>query len=105
MNFTTDICIVGAGSAALYMALEATSDNIKCHILETEPVAHYDATETVLTEYLKTTLSEYVPFCLSGDFFRKVDRQSDGQYLVTTSRGDDISCKYVVFSNDGRYLG
>jgi thioredoxin reductase len=96
--------MIGAGSAGLYMAMEAMFDNIQCHVLETEGSNEMDGDEKTLVDYLKAVISEYLPCCMSGDTFNKVDKNQDGTYIVSTHGGDFITCKYILFTEHGKYL-
>ncbi len=100
MVITTDICIIGAGAAGLFAVLEAGASNLYCCILETEYHAGNDAKEQALADYLKAVVSEFSPFYADG-FLEDLIKTDSDTYLVRTTNGGEIACRYVVFTHRG----
>ncbi|WP_159470491.1 hypothetical protein [Dyadobacter sp. 3J3] len=97
MVITTDICIVGAGTAGLFAVLEAGASKMHCCILEAESCADEDIKEKALSDYLKVAVSEFNPFFTDG-FLQDLIKTDHNTYLVTTSNGREIACKHVIFT-------
>ena len=96
MVITTDICIVGSGAAGLFAVLEAGASKMHCCILEAP--ASEDVKEQALSAYLKAAISEFNPVFMDG-FLQDLIKTDDDTYLITTSNGHEIACKYVVFTD------
>ncbi|MEO6686910.1 MAG: hypothetical protein ABIN24_13145 [Dyadobacter sp.] len=100
MVITTDICIVGAGAVGLFAVLEAGASNLHCCILETESHTGNDAKEQALSAYLKAAVSAFSPFYADG-FLEDLIKTDPDTYLVRTTKGGEIACKYVIFTDRG----
>lgn len=97
MIITTDICIVGGGVAGLFAVLEAGASKMHCCILEAESSSNANVKEQALSDYLKLAISEFNPVFTDG-FLQDVINTDQNTFLVKTSKGREIACKHVVFT-------
>ncbi|MCF0054843.1 hypothetical protein [Dyadobacter sp. CY356] len=98
MVITTDICIIGAGAAGLFAVLEAGASNLHCCILKTDTRAENDVKEQALADYLKVAVSEFSPV-YTDEFLEDLIKTDPDTYLVRTTNGREIACKYVIFTD------
>ncbi len=112
----TDLVIIGAGPAGLFSVFEAGMLKIKCHVIDTleviggqctalypeKPIydipAHPKILANDLVEMLEAQAAPFDPVYHLNQRVDKLEKQSDGSFLVTTSKNTQIHCKAIVIA-------
>lgn len=112
----TDLVIVGAGPAGLFSVFEAGMLKIKSHVIDTleiiggqctalypeKPIydipAHPKILASELIEMLEAQAAPFNPTYHLNQRVEKFERNSDGSFLVTTSKNVQIECKAVIIA-------
>ncbi len=112
----TDLVIIGAGPAGLFSIFEAGMLKIKTHVIDTleiiggqcsalypeKPIYDIPAHPKVLASELVELLeAQAAPFCPTYHLNQRVDKivkNSDGSFLVTTSKNTQINCKAIIIA-------
>ena len=103
----TDIIIIGAGPVGLFSVFEAGLLKLRCHIIDILPQAGGQLTEIYpkkpiydipgypsvlagdLVQNLLQQIAPFQPGFTLGESAEKIEKQEDGRWLVTTSRGQE----------------
>ena len=114
----TDLVIIGAGPAGLFSVFEAGMLKIKCHVIDTleiiggqcsalypeKPIydipAHPKVLASELVELLEAQAAPFHPTYHLNQRVEKITKNSDGSFLVETSRNTKINCKAIVIAAD-----
>ena len=101
----TDILIIGAGPTGLFAVFEAGLLNLKCHLIDAlaqpggqcseiypkKPIYDIPAYPEILagdlTEKLLEQSKQFKPGFTLGERAERIEKQSDGTFLVTTNKG------------------
>lgn len=112
----TDLVIIGAGPAGLFSIFEAGMLKIKSHVIDTleviggqcsalypeKPIydipAHPQILASELIEKLEEQAKPFDPIYHLNQRVEKVEKNSDGSFLVTTSKNTRINCKAIVIA-------
>lgn len=112
----TDLVIIGAGPTGLFAIFEAGMLKIKCHVIDTleniggqclalypeKPIydipAHPSILAGELIEKLEEQAKPFEPVYHLNQMVKKFKKQSDGSFLVTTSKDVQISCKAIIIA-------
>lgn len=112
----TDLVIIGAGPAGLFSVFEAGMLKIKSHVIDTleviggqcsalypeKPIydipAHPKVLASELIELLEAQAAPFHPIYHLNQRVEKIDKNSDGSFLVTTSKNTKISCKAIIIA-------
>ncbi|OFW80660.1 MAG: ferredoxin--NADP(+) reductase [Alphaproteobacteria bacterium RIFCSPLOWO2_01_FULL_40_26] len=110
----TDLVIVGAGPAGLFSVFEAGMLKIKSHVIDTleiiggqclalypeKPIydipAHPKILASELIEMLEVQAAPFHPIYHLNQCVEKISRNSDGTFVVETSKNTKINCKAIV---------
>lgn len=118
-NHITDVCIIGAGPVGLFAVFELGLLDIKTTLIDIldkpggqcaelypeKPI--YDIpglpiiTGADLTHNLMEQIKPFNPAFFQGQMAEKLDRQSDGTWLITTDLGLTLSAKVIVIAAGG----
>ena len=112
----TDIAIIGAGPAGLFTIFEAGMLKMKCHVIDTlehiggqcsalypeKPIYDIPAHPRILANDLIDALHEqaapFKPHYHLNQRVDKIEKRSDGSFLLTTSKNTNIECKVIVIA-------
>ena len=112
----TDILIIGAGPTGLFAVFEAGLLNLKCHLIDAlaqpggqcseiypkKPIYDIPAYPEILagdlTEKLLEQSKQFKPGFTLGERAETIEKQSDGTFLVTTSKGSLHSAPVVAIA-------
>jgi thioredoxin reductase (NADPH) len=112
----TDLVIIGAGPAGLFSVFEAGMLKIKSHVIDTleiiggqccalypeKPIydipAHPKVLASDLIELLESQAAPFNPTYHLNQRVEKIVKNSDGNFLVTTSKGTQINCKAIIIA-------
>ncbi|MSP33621.1 MAG: NAD(P)/FAD-dependent oxidoreductase [Rickettsiales bacterium] len=112
----TDIAIIGAGPAGLFTVFEAGMLKMKCHVIDTlehiggqcsalypeKPIYDIPAHPKILANDLIDALHEqaapFKPHYHLNQRVDKIEKRSDGTFLLTTSKNTQIECKAIVIA-------
>ncbi len=112
----TDIAIIGAGPVGLFAIFEAGMLKMKCHVIDTldfiggqctalypeKPIydipAHPSITGEQLIANLDAQAAAFSPTYHLGQQVTKLEKQKDGNWLLTTSKDVKITAKAVIIS-------
>lgn len=112
----TDIIIIGAGPTGLFAVFEAGLLKLKCHLIDALPQPGGQCTEiypkkpiydipgfpeVLAGDLVKNLLEQIKPFEPSftlGDRAETLEKQDDGSFIVTTSRGVKHHAPVVVIA-------
>ncbi len=110
----TDLVIIGAGPAGLFSVFEAGMLKIKSHVIDTleiiggqctalypeKPIydipAHPKVLASELIELLEAQAAPFSPVYHLNQRVEKFVKNSDGSFLVTTSKNVEIHCKAII---------
>lgn len=110
----TDLVIIGAGPAGLFSVFEAGMLKIKTHVIDTleiiggqctalypeKPIydipAHPKVLASELIELLEAQAAPFHPTYHLNQRVDKIAKNSDGSFLVTTSKNTQINCKAII---------
>lgn len=113
---TTDLVIIGAGPAGLFSIFEAGMLKIKTHVIDTleviggqcsalypeKPIydipAHPKVLASELIELLEAQAAPFNPTYHLNQRVDKIVKNSDGSFLVETSKNTKINCKAIVIA-------
>lgn len=115
----TDVVIIGAGPVGLFAVFELGLLDLKCHLIDIldrpggqcaelypeKPI--YDIpgypiiTGNELTEKLMEQIAPFGPEFHYSRMVEKLERQSDGSFVVATDAGDTFHAKVVVIAAGG----
>lgn len=87
VTITTDICIVGAGSAGLFAVLEAGINDFQCCVLDSGHIDKGDVKELALSEYLEAAIAVFNPVFVTEEFLKTLVKKRDGTFVVKATRG------------------
>lgn len=112
----TDLVIIGAGPAGLFAIFEAGMLKIKTHVIDTleviggqcsalypeKPIydipAHPKILASELIEMLEAQAAPFHPTYHLNQRVDKIAKNSDGTFLVTTSKNTQINCKAIIIA-------
>ncbi|MCP4438144.1 MAG: NAD(P)/FAD-dependent oxidoreductase [Aureispira sp.] len=112
----TDIIIVGAGPVGLFTVFEAGLLKLKCHLIDSLPEAGGQLTEIYpkkpiydipgypsvlageLVDNLMEQIAPFKPGFTLGERAETLERQEDGSFIVTTSRGTQHKAPIVAIA-------
>lgn len=112
----TDLVIIGAGPAGLFSVFESGMLKIKSHVIDTleiiggqcsalypeKPIydipAHPKVLASELIELLEAQAAPFHPIYHLNQRVEKIDKNSDGSFLVTTSKNTKINCKAIIIA-------
>ena len=112
----TDLVIVGAGPAGLFSVFEAGMLKIKTHVIDTleiiggqccalypeKPIydipAHPKVLASELIELLEAQAAPFEPVYHLNQRVEKIVKNSDGSFLVETSKNTKINCKAIIIA-------
>jgi thioredoxin reductase (NADPH) len=112
----TDLVIIGAGPAGLFSIFEAGMLKIKCHVIDTleviggqcsalypeKPIydipAHPKILASDLIKQLEDQAAPFNPTFHLNQRVEKIAKNSDGSFLVTTSKNTRINCKVIIIA-------
>lgn len=112
----TDILIIGAGPVGLFTVFEAGLMKLKCHLIDALPEAGGQLIEIYpkkpiydipgypavlageLVENLMEQAAPFKPGFTLGDRAETIDKQPDGQFLVTTQLGVEHLAPVVIIA-------
>ena len=112
----TDIIIIGAGPVGLFTVFEAGLLKLRCHLIDSLPQPGGQLTEiypkkpiydipgfpTIMAGELVDNLMEQIkpfkPEFTLGERAERIEKLEDGNYLVTTSRGSQISGPVIAIA-------
>ena len=112
----TDILIIGAGPTGLFAVFEAGLLNLKCHLIDAlaqpggqcseiypkKPIYDIPAYPEILagdlTEILLEQSKQFKPGFTLGERAERIEKQSDGTFLVTTNKGTLHAAPVVVIA-------
>jgi len=112
----TDILIIGAGPVGLFAVFEAGLLKMKCHLIDILPKAGGQCIELYpkkpiydipgypeilagnLIENLIKQGSQFKPGFTLGEKAEKLEKQSDGSFIVTTNKGTKHNAPIVVIA-------
>lgn len=113
---TTDIAIIGAGPTGLFAIFEAGMLKMKCHVIDAldfvggqctalypeKPIydipAHPAINAEDLIKNLKKQAAPFNPTYHLGQRVEKLEKQGDGTFTLTTSKGTIINAKAVIIA-------
>lgn len=112
----TDILIIGAGPTGLFAVFEAGLLRLRCHLIDSLPQAGGQLTEIYpkkpiydipgfpevmagkLVDNLMKQIAPFNPGFTLGERAETIDKQEDGQFIVTTNRGTKHLAPVVVIA-------
>lgn len=115
-SHTTDIAIIGAGPAGLFAVFEAGMLKMSCHVIDTldfvggqctalypeKPIydipAHPQISAEELIAKLEQQASAFKPVYHLGQQVTQVQKQDNGSYELTTSKGTKITAKAILIA-------
>ena len=116
MIHETDLVIIGAGPAGLFSIFEAGMLKIKCHVIDSleviggqcmalypeKPIydipAHPKVLASELVELLEAQAAPFKPIYHLNQRVEKFAKNSDGKFLIETSKGTKINCKAIIIA-------
>lgn len=116
MHHETDVAIIGAGPVGLFAIFELGMLKIRAHVIDTLPevggqcVAMYPEKPIYdipgfpsidgadLIKNLEAQAAPFSPTYHLGQQVMKVEKQSDGTWLVVTDKHTEIRCKAVIIA-------
>ena len=114
----TDILIIGAGPTGLFTVFEAGLLKLKCHLIDALPQAGGQCSEIYpkkpiydipaypeilagdLTHKLLEQCKQFEPGFTLGERAETIDKQKDGTFIVTTSKGTKHHAPVVAIAGD-----
>jgi thioredoxin reductase (NADPH) len=115
-NFETDIVIIGAGPVGLFAVFQAGMLKMRTHVVDTleavggqcaalypeKPIYDIPGYPSILASELVDKLAEqakpFAPAYHLGQRVELMQKQADGQWLLTTSARTVIRCKAVIIA-------
>jgi thioredoxin reductase (NADPH) len=112
----TDLVVVGTGPTGLFSVFEAGMLKMKCHVIDAleiiggqcsalypeKPIydipAHPKILASELIEMLEAQAAPFHPTYHLNQRVEKFTKNSDGTFLVTTSKGTQIECKAMIIA-------
>lgn len=112
----TDILIIGAGPAGLFTVFEAGLLKLRCHLIDALPQPGGQLSELYpkkpifdipgypeimageLTDKLMEQISQFQPGFTLNEVAETVEKQEDGSFIVTGSRGTKHHAKAIVIA-------
>lgn len=112
----TDIIIIGAGPVGLFTVFEAGLLKLRCHLIDSLPTAGGQLTEIYpkkpiydipgypsvlageLVDNLMEQIAPFKPGFTLGERAETLERQEDGSFVVTTSRGTQHKAPVVAIA-------
>lgn len=112
----TDIIIIGAGPVGLFTVFEAGLLKLKCHLIDSLPTAGGQLTEIYpkkpiydipgypsvlageLVDNLMEQIAPFKPGFTLGERAETLEKQEDGSFVVTTSRGTQHKAPIVAIA-------
>lgn len=113
---TTDICIIGAGPVGLFTVFECGLLKMRCHLVDSlaqvggqlteiypkKPIYDIPGFPSVLAgeliDGLMKQIEPFNPTFTLGQRVEQVEKQEDGSFLLTTTKGEDIACKAIAIA-------
>lgn len=113
---TTDILIIGAGPTGLFAVFEAGLLKLKCHLIDALPQPGGQCSEIYpkkpiydipaypeilagdLTEKLLEQCKQFQPGFTLGERADSIEKQEDGQFIVTTNKGTKHKAPVVAIA-------
>ena len=117
--YKTDVVIIGAGPAGLFAAFQLGMLNLECHIVDMlaqvggqcaelfpeKPIHDIPAFSKIsgqdLTDRLMEQAAPFAPTFHLGEAMQQVDRQTEGDFILTTDAGTRIRTAAVVIAAGG----
>lgn len=115
-NIVTDLCIIGAGPVGLFAVFEAGLLKMRCHLVDVLPQVGGQLSEIYpqkpiydipgfpeikaqdLVNNLMEQIKPFNPSFTLGERVEQLDKDQEGNYIVTTSDDTVIHCKVVVIA-------
>lgn len=115
-NYSTDIVVIGAGPVGLFSVFEAGMLKMKCHVIDTlefiggqctalypeKPIYDIPAHPQILAEDLIKSLEKqaapFEPTYHLGQRVEKLIKDAEGNFIVTTSKNNNIKAKAVIIA-------
>ena len=112
----TDLLIIGAGPCGLFTVFEAGLLKLKCHLVDSLPLAGGQLTEIYpkkpiydipgfpeilagdLIENLMEQIAPFKPGFTLGERAEKIEKLEDGRFCLTTSRGSKHAAPVIVIA-------
>lgn len=112
----TDILIIGAGPTGLFTVFEAGLLKLKCHLIDSLPQPGGQCTEIYpkkpiydipaypeilagdLSDKLMEQIAPFKPTFTLGETAETIEKQEDGSFIVTSSRGTKHKAKVVAIA-------
>jgi thioredoxin reductase (NADPH) len=112
----TDILIIGAGPTGLFTVFEAGLLKLKCHLIDSLPQAGGQCSEIYpkkpiydipaypeilagdLTDRLMEQIKPFTPGFTLGESAVSIDKQEDGNFIVTTNKGTKHKAPVVAIA-------
>lgn len=113
---TTDICIIGAGPVGLFTVFECGLLKMRCHLVDSlaqvggqlteiypkKPIYDIPGFPSVLAgeliDGLMKQIEPFNPTFTLGQRVEQVEKQEDGSFLLTTTKGEVIACKAIAIA-------
>ncbi len=115
-NIVTDLCIIGAGPVGLFAVFEAGLLKMRCHLVDVLPQVGGQLSEIYpqkliydipgfpeikaqdLVNNLMEQIKPFNPSFTLGERVEQLDKDQEGNFIVTTSDDTVIHCKVVVIA-------
>ena len=112
----TDILIIGAGPCGLFTVFEAGLLKLKCHLVDSLPQAGGQLSEIYpkkpiydipgypsilageLVDRLMEQIEPFKPGFTLGERAEKIEKDADGDFILTTSRGTKIKAPVIAIA-------
>lgn len=112
----TDILIIGAGPTGLFTVFEAGLLKMRCHIMDAlpqpggqlaelypkKPIFDIPGYPTVgageLVDNLMEQIKQFEPGFTLSEIAETIEKQEDGAFIVTGSRGTKVNCKAIAIA-------
>lgn len=112
----TDILIIGAGPTGLFTVFEAGLLKMRCHIMDAlpqpggqlaelypkKPIFDIPGYPTVgageLVDNLMEQIKQFEPGFTLSEIAETIEKQEDGAFVVTGSRGTKVNCKAIAIA-------
>ncbi len=112
----TDILIIGAGPCGLFTVFEAGLLKLKCHLVDSLPQAGGQLSEIYpkkpiydipgypsilageLVDRLMEQIAPFKPGFTLGERAEKIEKDDDGDFILTTSRGSKIKAPVIAIA-------
>lgn len=112
----TDICIIGAGPVGLFAVFEAGLLKMRCHLIDSLPQVGGQLSEIYpkkpiydipgfpeigaqqLVDNLVEQIEPFQPTYTLGERVENLKKEENGDFIITTSDGTQVTCKVVVIA-------